>query len=202
MTALFAATAAAASGPVWSVRTRRTRPARADGWPPPTAARTASARDYSGLYDRQPRLGRWLARAGARPAPGRQAGPSGCYGPAGRRPQPAVLGGLSAVVDDRPHRNVLTSRAASAGAAASRPPQPGGRTSVSGMAPYRCASSGKCRAYPLSLIWHAGDPRPHISRDTRCRDPPGTAAALLAARGTRANRRTMPPAPARSIRAQ
>jgi hypothetical protein len=49
-------------------------------------------------------------------------------------------GGLSPVPDDRPHRNVLTSRAASAGAAGSRPPWPGGRTSVPRLTPYRCAN--------------------------------------------------------------
>jgi hypothetical protein len=60
----------------------------------------------------------------------------------------------------------------------------------------------RCGACPLPLLLHAEDPRPQISCDTRCRDPPGAAAALLAARGARAIRRTMPPAPARSIRAQ
>ena len=49
------------------------------------------------------------------------------------------------------------------------------------------------------LLLHAGDPRPKISRDIRCHDPPGTAAALVAARRARAIRRTMPPAPARTI---
>jgi hypothetical protein len=197
MTALFASTAAA-SGTGLSARATRTT-ARAAGRPPPPTARTASAPDHPDHAIGNPG---WdvgsLAPVLARHLDGRPGHPAAM----GRRPMPAALGGLSAVVDHRPHKNVPTSRVASAAAAASPPAQPGGRTSVSGMAPYRCASSGKCRAYPLSLIWHAGDPRPHISRDTRCRDPPGTAAALLAARGTRANRRTMPPAPARSIRAQ
>jgi hypothetical protein len=59
------------------------------------------------------------------------------------------------------------------------------------------------RASGASLfLLHAGDPRRQISRDTRCHDPPGTAAVLFAARGVRAIRRTLPPAPARSIRAQ
>ena len=52
------------------------------------------------------------------------------------------------------------------------------------------------------FLLHAGVPRPRNRRDPRCHDPPGTAAASLAARGVRANRRTMPPAPARSFRAQ
>ena len=49
--------------------------AAADG---PDGERAGSSRPC----DRQPRLGRWLARAGARTLPGRQAGPSGRYGPA------------------------------------------------------------------------------------------------------------------------
>ena len=64
-------------------------------------------------------------------------------------------------------------------------------------APVPRASSGNA-----ALACITGDPRPRISRDTRSRDPPGTAVALLAARGARADRRTMPPTPARSIRAQ
>ena len=57
-------------------------------------------------------------------------------------------------------------------------------------------------ALPLPLLRPAENPRPQISRDTRCHDPPGATAALLAARGARAMRRTMPLALARSIRAQ
>src|SRR5579859_4370678 len=49
----------------------------------------------------------------------------------GRRQLLAALGGLSAVPGDRPQWNVPTSLAASNGAAASRPPQPQGRTSGS-----------------------------------------------------------------------
>jgi len=59
----------------------------------------------------------------------------------------------------------------------------------------------QCGAGPHPLSRHADDPRPQINRDTRSRDPPAEAVALLAARGARAIRRTMPPAPARPIRA-
>jgi len=52
------------------------------------------------------------------------------------------------------------------------------------------------------FVPYAEDPPPRISRDIRCHDPPGAAYALLAARGVRAMQRTMPPAPARPIRAQ
>src|SRR5579863_3600168 len=52
------------------------------------------------------------------------------------------------------------------------------------------------------FVPHAEDPRPRISRDIRCHDPPGAAYVRLAARGVRAMQRTMPPAPARPIRAQ
>ena len=48
---------------------------------------------------------------------------------------------------------------------------------------------------------HADDPRPQVSRGTRCQDPPATAVAPLAARGASAIRRTMPLPPARAIRA-
>ncbi len=60
----------------------------------------------------------------------------------------------------------------------------------------------QCGACPLPLIRPTEDPRPQISRATRSRDPPGITAALLAAGGARAIRRTMRPAPARLIRAQ
>ena len=60
----------------------------------------------------------------------------------------------------------------------------------------------QCGACPLPPLRPSGNPRPQISRDTRSRDPPGTAAALLAAGGARAIRRTLPLAPTRSIRAQ
>jgi hypothetical protein len=60
----------------------------------------------------------------------------------------------------------------------------------------------QCGACPLPLRLRAGYPHPPISRDTRSRDPPGSTAALLVARGARAIRRTMPLTRARSIRAQ
>jgi hypothetical protein len=60
----------------------------------------------------------------------------------------------------------------------------------------------QCGACLRPLSRHADNPRPPISRGTRSRDPPTAAVALLAARGASAIRRTMPPTPARAIRAQ
>jgi hypothetical protein len=60
----------------------------------------------------------------------------------------------------------------------------------------------QCGAGPHLLSRHADDPRPQISRDTRSRDPPAAAVALLGAGGASAIRRTMPLPPARAIRAQ
>jgi hypothetical protein len=173
MTALFASTAAA-SGTGLSARATRTT-ARAAGCPPPTA-RTASAPDHPDHAIGNPG---WdvgsLAPVLARRLDGRPGRPAAT----GRRPLPAALGGLSGVIGDRPHKNVLTSRAASAVAAASPPSPPRGGTSDSGLTPYRRASCGKCGACPLPLMLHAEDPRPQMSRDTRCRDPPGTALRCL-----------------------
>jgi hypothetical protein len=60
----------------------------------------------------------------------------------------------------------------------------------------------QCGAGPHPLPRHADDPRPQISRDTRSRDPPTAAMALLGAGDASAIRRTMPLTPARAIRAQ
>jgi hypothetical protein len=122
---------------------------------------------------------RRLARVGARPAPGRQAGPFDWYGLAdlgagGRWLLVAV--GLSLVMDDRPHRNVRTLRAASADALASWPSQRG-RASVPRLAPHHWAmpcmrgkptpgsrSPPKLGACRSAAITGTARGRPHVRR--------------------------------------
>ena len=101
--------------------------------------------DHRGPYDRQPCLGRRLARAGARTAPGRQARPSGRYrptGPAGRWPLPAVLrrtqpGHRRPTAPECTHFACRIRRRAGQLAALAAD-----RASVSRLTPYRC--EGPC----------------------------------------------------------
>ena len=143
MTALSVSTAAAASG-TGLIRRDEEGSACAGRWLP-----AADEGGPDGKHTRSSRTTRpatpghaSAACASPRAAPGRKARVSGCYRPAARRPLLAAPGGLSAVPGDRPHYFVPTSLAASYGAAASRLPQPHGRTGGSRWTPYRGARSG------------------------------------------------------------
>ena len=137
--------------------------------------------EHRGPYDRQTSSRRRLARAGARTAPGRQAGPFGRYWPAGlagRWPLPAALR-RTQPGRGRPNAPECTHFApASAEAAADAAPEPGAQASVSRLTPV-----------PLCRPGMRGKPAPGS------RYPPKMGARRSAAICGTAKRPAAPPAP-------